>query len=218
MRFFGNCAGTAEPETVYDYGKKCTHILFLVGKDNAERWDAVWNWHCIWRVLSKTGQNTVGKKDKSLAAGICISQYFSKLSWLGMLPARHGPWNLSRKKISAHIVKGFPPSMLEKRFPSQKLRGKYWFFCYSKLMLTAGSQFLSWAPQSVLNTCHHATPKAARSVDSLGAKEPPSCSLLLLLAPRTGTTGFGKWGGMGQGVRIYTPIWQVSAGLGFGLT
>lgn len=34
--------------------QKRTHIHLLVW--SAERWDTVWNWHCIWRVLSKTGQ------------------------------------------------------------------------------------------------------------------------------------------------------------------
>lgn len=101
--------------------------------------------------------NTVGQKERSLAAGISISQYFSKLSWLGTQPARQGPWNLSRKKSQLTLWKGFPhlccriDSLLRSL---EKNIDFFFFFCNSKLMLVAHSQFLSWTLWGILNMCH----------------------------------------------------------------
>lgn len=49
-----------------------------------------------------------GKKDKAQTEGICVSQHFPKLSWLETLPARHGPWNLSRKNLSSRCERVSP--------------------------------------------------------------------------------------------------------------
>lgn len=95
-----------QTETLWLWNK-CTHILSLVGKDNAERWGTVWTCHCIWRVLSKTGQSSIGKKDKALARK-AVSLYFPKQRWLETLPTRHGPWNLSRKNLSSHSERVSP--------------------------------------------------------------------------------------------------------------
>lgn len=62
----------------------------------------------VFEELSRTGQSAVGKKDKAQAEGICVSQHFPKLSWLETLPARHGPWNISRKNLSSHCERVSP--------------------------------------------------------------------------------------------------------------
>lgn len=104
MRFFSSCAGRAKRE--YKIMAKMHTYLFTYMKCREVR-------HCMKLALYLKSSiqdrtNTVGQKDRLLAAGISIFLYFSKLSWLGTLPARQGPWNLSRKKSQLTLRKGFP--------------------------------------------------------------------------------------------------------------
>lgn len=151
MRFFSSYAGRAERE--YTIMAKMHTYPFTWMKCREMR-------HCMKLALYLKSSiqdrtNTVGQKERSLAAGISISQYFSKLSWLGTQPARQGPWNLSRKKSQLTLWKGFPHLCCRIDSLLRSLEKNIdFFFCNSKLMLVAHSQFLSWTLWGILNMCH----------------------------------------------------------------
>lgn len=109
-------------QRVYNYGKNAHISIYCYG---VQRDETLYDIDTVFEQFYPRQDKHCRVKGQVGSCRNLYSQYFSKLSWLGTLPARQEPWNLSRKKVSAHIVKGFPLSMLQNRFSSQKLGDKY---------------------------------------------------------------------------------------------
>lgn len=165
MRFFSSYAGRAERE--YTIMAKTHTYPFTCMKCREMR-------HCMKLALYLKSSiqdrtNTVGQKDRSLAAGISISQYFSKLSWLGTQPARQGPWNLSRKKSQLTLWKGFPHlcCRIDSLLRSLEKNIDFFFFFLQYQTNVSGTQSISL--MDTMRCFEYVPPKPAWSTDSLGA-------------------------------------------------